>query len=145
MLTVSQLREIARERIKDAEALFAAERYGGAMYICGYAVEIALKARICRTLHWPDYPETNREWSQNKKFSQFKTHSLSFLLSYSGREDRIKSQHGAQWILVDTWDPNSRYRPTSPSGRATRAAAQAKHRADARQMIDSARILLKAL
>jgi len=47
VLTIKQLRDIARERIKDAEALFGAERYEGAMYICGYAVEIALKARIC--------------------------------------------------------------------------------------------------
>ena len=46
MLTVRQLREIARERIKDAEALLRAERFEGAMYICGYAVEMALKARM---------------------------------------------------------------------------------------------------
>ena len=144
MLTVKQLREIARERIKDAEALFGAERYEGAMYICGYAVEIALKARICRTLRWPDYPQTNHEWSQNRKFSQFKTHSLSFLLSYSGREDLIKTQHGAEWDLIDAWDPNSRYKPSSLSGRGSKGA-HAKLRADARQLIDSARILLKAL
>jgi HEPN domain-containing protein len=145
VVTVKQLREIARERIRDAEALFNAKRYDGSMYICGYAVEIALKARICRTLRWPDYPQTNRDWNQNKKFNQFKTHSLSFLLSFTGREDQIKSRHSAEWDLIDVWDPNSRYKPTSVSGRATKSAAQAKLRADARQMIDSAKILLKAL
>lgn len=145
MLTVEQLREIARERIRDAEALFKAERYDGSIYICGYAVEIALKARICRTLRWPEYPQTNRDWNQNKKFNQFKTHSLSFLLSFTGREDQIKTRHRAEWDLIDVWDPNSRYKPTSVSGRETKSAAQAKLRADARQMIDPAKILLKAL
>jgi hypothetical protein len=122
VLTVRQLRETARERIKDAEALFAAERYEGAMYICGYAVEIGLKARICKTLHWPDFPQTESEFGgQNRKYSPFKTHLLNLLLSYSGREDQIRSRFGAEWSLVDSWDPQSRYKPILKTTRATRA------------------------
>lgn len=145
MLTVKQLREIARERIKDAEALFSAERYEGAMYICGYAVEIALKARICKTLHWPDFPQSDKEFSQNPKYSPFKKHQLNLLLSYSGREDQIRNRFNAQWFLVDSWDPQSRYNPTIKSTRATRGRDKAALKAKARQMIDSAAILLREL
>ena len=146
MLSLKDLREIARERIKDAEALFAAERYEGAMYICGYAVEIGLKARICKTLRWPDFPQTDSEFGgQNRKYSPFKTHLLNLLLSYSGREDQIRNRFTAQWSLVDSWDPQSRYNPTVKSTRATRARDKAALKAKARQMIDSATILLKAL
>ena len=146
VLTVRQLREIARERIKDAEALFAAERYEGGMYICGYAVEIGLKARICKTLHWPTFPQTDSEFGgQNRKFSPFKTHQLNLLLSYSGREDQIRNRFSAQWSLVDSWDPQSRYNPTIKSISATTARDKAVLKARARQMIDSATILLKKL
>lgn len=146
MLTVRQLREIAKERIKDAEALFEAQRYEGAMYICGYAVEIGLKARVCRTLRWPDFPQTNSEFGgKNRKYDPFKTHALEFLLSYSGREDRIKNDFRAQWSLVASWDPQSRYTPTLKTTRARRARDKAALKSKARQMIDSSIILLGEL
>ena len=146
MLTVRQLREIARERIKDAEALLAAERFEGAMYICGYAVEMALKARICRTLRWPDFPQTDSEFGgQNRKYSPFKRHLLNLLLSYSGREDQIRNRFTAQWTLVDSWDPQSRYNPPSKAIRANRAKDKAALKAKARQVIDSATILLRKI
>ena len=146
MLTIKQLREIARERIKDAEALFDAERYDGAMYICGYAVEIALKAKVCKTLRWLDFPQTDSEFGgKNRKYSPFKTHALEFLLSYSGCEDKIRTRFKAQWDLVASWDPQSRYTPTLKTTRATRARDKAALQAKARQMIDSVTILLREL
>jgi len=33
----------------------------GATYLCGYAVEVALKFRICLTLNWPEFPSTGGE------------------------------------------------------------------------------------
>ncbi|MCI0489326.1 MAG: HEPN domain-containing protein [Blastocatellia bacterium] len=146
VLTVKQLREIARERIKDAEALFDAERYEGAMYICGYAMEIALKARVCKTLRWSDFPQTDSEFGgKNRKYAPFKTHALDFLLSYSGREDKIRNRFKAQWDLVVSWDPQSRYTPPLKTTRATRARDKAALKAKTRQMIDSVKILLREL
>ena len=146
MLTIKQLREIAKERIKDAEALFRAERYEGAMYICGYAVEIALKARICKTLRWPSFPQTDSEFGgKNRKYTPFKIHSLNLLLSYSGLEGKIRNRFIVQWSLVDSWDPQSRYNPTIKATKATRARNKAALKAKARQMIDSTTILLREL
>jgi HEPN domain-containing protein len=50
MVSISELRKIARGRLKDAEVLLTAKRYDGAIYLCGYAIETALKARICHVL-----------------------------------------------------------------------------------------------
>jgi hypothetical protein len=64
MATTTELRTLARARLKDAQILFAAKRYGAATYLCGYAVEMALKARIGKTLGWANFPETNKEFCQ---------------------------------------------------------------------------------
>lgn len=50
MLTRAELTHIAQARLADAEALHQAGRYDGAVYLCGYAVEVGLKHRICVTL-----------------------------------------------------------------------------------------------
>ena len=56
MISVAELDNIARARIEDATALLTAGRFDGATYLCGYAVEVALNARICRTLNWTEFP-----------------------------------------------------------------------------------------
>ena len=62
MILSSDLRDIAQARLDDADALLRAGRFDGSVYVCGYAVEIALKARICDCLRWPSYPDTNAEF-----------------------------------------------------------------------------------
>ncbi len=62
MILVAELDNLAHARIDDAKALLAAGRYDGATYLCGYAIEVALKARICRTLSWPEFPSTGGEF-----------------------------------------------------------------------------------
>jgi hypothetical protein len=58
MATYQQLKDLAHLRLREAEALFAAELYDGAKYLSGYVVELALKARICRVLDVDDYAMT---------------------------------------------------------------------------------------
>ncbi len=57
--------------------MFNGKRYDGAVYLSGYAVELTIKARICKTLKWPGFPETNNEW---KDLQSSKTHKLEVLL-----------------------------------------------------------------
>jgi hypothetical protein len=64
MATTTELRTLAWARLKDAQILFAAKRYDTATSFCGYAVEMALKARICKMLGWVHFPETNKEFCQ---------------------------------------------------------------------------------
>ena len=107
MITAANLRMMARARLTDARALLKTKRYDGAIYIGGYVVEIALKARICRTLRWPGFPESRTEF---QSLASFKTHDLDTLLRLSGREPRIKANHLAEWSAIATWDPEVRYK-----------------------------------
>jgi len=106
MIPVSELDNIAAARLEDATVLLQAGRFDGASYLCGYAVEVALKARICRTLRWSQFPGTAAEF-QNLK--SFQTHLLDVLLRLSGQEDRIKQEHFALWNRVSLWRVESRY------------------------------------
>jgi HEPN domain-containing protein len=131
MVSISELRKIARGRLKDAEVLLTAKRYDGAIYLCGYAVETALKARICRVLKWPGNPSTRKEF---EGYQSFRTHDLDILLHLSGVEAIIKIRRFAEWSIVATWDSNVRYRPIGS------ASSQ-----DAADMIKSTKAILGVL
>lgn len=105
----------ATKWVKDPQVLLAGRRYEGAYYLCGYAVELALKACICRTLGWAEFPETTNEF---KGLTSLKTHDLRILLRLSGRERRVKKYHFADWSVVVEWSPEMRYRPPQPVRKA---------------------------
>ena len=107
MISIDDLRAIAEARLQDANVLFVNQRTDGAGYVCGYAVELALKARICATLNWAGFPEKRSEF---ENFASFKTHKLDVLLTLSGQELRIKTDHFSEWSSVANWDPEARYR-----------------------------------
>ena len=60
MMRKTEIEEIVQARLQDAEVLFESSRYDGSVYLCGYAVELGLKARICRTLQWDEYPTSGQ-------------------------------------------------------------------------------------
>jgi hypothetical protein len=125
------LERIAQQRLADAKALLKARRYRGGVYLCGYAVELALKVRICRTLDWKGFPETGSEF---KNYLSLKIHDLDVLLSLTGFERQIKARHLAAWSIVTLWKPESRYKP-----------AQTTRKADLVQMIAETETLMRAL
>ena len=131
MIDKKEIKKIAKARLKDAEVLATSRRYEGAIYLCGYAVELGLKARIRRTLKWPGFPSTKNEF---KEYQSFKTHDLDVLLHLTGIEGRIKTKLLAEWSAVAEWDPESRY---NPIGNASSS--------DAQLMISSATSLLAKL
>ncbi len=127
MMERKELKKIAWARLKDAEVLFNARRYDGAVYLCGYAVELALKNRICKTLKWEKYPVS-------KKLNNFKTHDLALLLQLSGIEKKINTTLLTEWSVVSAWNSELRYQNI---GSITRD--------EARLMIGTAKILLKRI
>lgn len=106
MIPLVELDKIARARLEDAKTLLAAGRFDGATYVCGYAVEVALKARICRTLNWLEFPSTNSEF---QAYRSFQTHELDVLLRLSGQEPRVTENHFTLWNAVANWKAESRY------------------------------------
>jgi len=107
VISIADLLAIAQARLEDAKVLLANGRIDGAGYLCGYGVELALKARISRTLDWDGFPEKRAEF---ENLATFKTHKLDVLLALSGQERRIKTDHFIEWSAVATWDPEVRYR-----------------------------------
>lgn len=126
-------RELKRTaaRLKDAEILWEAKRFDGASYLSGYAVEIGLKLRICKTLKWLGFPETNGEF---QGLVSFKTHDLDVLLRLSGIEEQMKLNFFAEWSDLKPWKPELRYAIT---GSASQISAQ--------EMISAAKTTLKIL
>jgi HEPN domain-containing protein len=131
MIASTELKRVARARLRDSQVLCDKGRYDGAIYLCGYSVEIALKARICKTLKWAEFPLTNNEF---KTLQSFKTHDLDVLLKLSGIQEKIKTRYFAEWSLIATWDPEVRYKTV---GSATKT--------DAVNLIQSANVLVKVL
>lgn len=125
MLTAANLKALARARLADAEALLRSRRFDGAAYLCGYVVELALKARICRTLRWSGFPEKRSEFDG---LQSFKTHDLDVLLRLSGREQYIKVNLFPEWTAVNQWNAEARYQPVgtvnAPAVRSMLAAAR---------------------
>ena len=109
MIDRKELKEVAKAKLKDAEVLYQNKRYDSAYYLVGYAVELALKARICRTLKWSGFPETGGEF---KNLQSFKTHNLEVLLKLSGVEEKIRTNYISEWSIVLEWNPELRYGTT---------------------------------
>jgi hypothetical protein len=131
MIAVSDLLANADERLSDAECLHADKKFAGAVYLSGYVIELALKARICRTLKWSSFPQTKSEFQD---LQCFKVHNLNALLRLSGIDERIRSRFAKHWRVVSEWSPELRYRP---AGSTTDI--------DSSGMIRSTRILLRAI
>lgn len=131
MITIRELQSLCRDRVKEAEALMKAKLYDGAFYLSGYAIEIGLKKRICRTLCWTDgYPKTNAEFTN---LQSFKTHDLDILLHLSGIEDKIKEHFFSEWSIVTAWKPEIRY------------ASRTKTAQMANGMLAAVKVLLKCI
>ncbi len=126
-LTIADLDGLADARLRDAEALFAAIRYEGARYVCGYAIELKLKARICRAHGWEEYPPAA------PLAQALKTHNLDVLLLLSTLHATILAEHGEYWSVVLAWNPEQRYAITPVTAQ------------DAQTMIDATRALMAVL
>ena len=106
MLTRRDLQKLACLRLKEAEALFAAHCYDGCAYLCGYVIELALKAAICATIGVDEYPESNFRGA-------LRTHDLEDLKLLAGMEKSFATDPLllSNWSLAVEWKPERRYEP----------------------------------
>jgi hypothetical protein len=107
--TQAEFRQLADERLEEARALLIVKRWGGAYYLAGYAVELALKACIIKTLMMTDaFPV--------KDFSKdCYTHSVEKLVGLAKLADLRKIATAADpdlsmnWGVVKDWSEEKRY------------------------------------
>jgi HEPN domain-containing protein len=106
MPTREQLKTLAQLRLREAEALFENGLYDGCAYMCGYVVEIALKAKICKTLGVEEYPD--------EFMKAFRTHDFDELKLLAGMQDdplAAADPFLENWSIVTRWEPEQRYEP----------------------------------
>jgi HEPN domain-containing protein len=107
----SDFEELAELHLQHAKALLDAQLYSGAYYMCGYAVECALKACICKKTNQFDFhpspDESRAAWS----------HDFGKLIKAAELEREFNAARTAdrdldvKWESVENWSPSSRYEP----------------------------------
>ncbi len=106
----SDLQQLADDRVLDAGALLNTGRWSGAYYICGYAIECALKACIARQTNRHDFPD-------KAVAEQSYTHNLTRLLGLAGLKLQLQLDTtpaanpalGINWQLIKDWSERVRY------------------------------------
>ena len=131
MIAAPELRQMAEAKLADASALYDEGRYDNALYLCGYAIELELKARICETLGWNEFPSETKDF---QGLQSFQTHDLNRLLHLSGRESRIKQEIPVEWKAVSNWKSEWRYLPVESTSQIR-----------CREMLDAVAIVKEAL
>src|ERR1700674_1441593 len=110
MATREQLKVLAQLRLQEARALFEAGFYDGCAYLCGYVVELALKARICAILNVDEYPSEMKGQIR----TAFRTHVFDDLKLLAGMEREISASTPVlltNWSVASRWKPERRYEP----------------------------------
>ncbi len=109
MFSKQNLYDLAKCRYEEAKILLGNNKQDGAVYLCGYAIELMLKRRIVHVLDWDGFPETRPEFEGKQTF---KVHNLGMLLHLSGLEKKLQADTTlyAKWQIAGTWDSEIRYK-----------------------------------
>jgi hypothetical protein len=123
MTNPKEIKDLAYQRLKEAEILYQNGMCDGAFYLAGYSVELILKAKICDRLGIPNlFDETNSDTNSIKGIGDIrktlKTHNLFTLLIFSGLKIKFDNDKAnnkelakANTLLFNAWDENARYKP----------------------------------
>lgn len=127
MIATITLSKLRGQKLKDCRVLHTAHRNSAAIYFAGYALEFAFKRKIANTLGLSNgFPETAADFAsygaQIASFNavstgltltnvrQIRNHDLNALIQFSGAEARIKSTLLTEWLIVQNWNPEDRYK-----------------------------------
>jgi hypothetical protein len=123
MTNPQEIKDLAKQRLKEAEILLKNGMCDGAFYLAGYSVELTLKAKICERLGIPNlFDETNTAANAIKGIGDIrkalKTHNLFILLIFSALRMKFDNEKAtnkelalANSLLFNSWDENARYKP----------------------------------
>lgn len=111
MNTIREITDLADKRLREAELLHASGMEEGAFYLAGYAVELMLKAYICKNLDIDNFYVKPLKTGKQAFF----THELDQLLTLSGMrtifdQEVLTNQPLADaWKDICTWSEERRY------------------------------------
>jgi hypothetical protein len=105
--------ELARRRVREANALAGKGHFDGAYYLFGLGIECALKACIAHQTKKDSFPD--KDWGK-----RCYTHDLSQLATAAGLNASLDaavkagSPVGTYWLVVKDWTVDSRYELIDP-------------------------------
>ena len=105
----NDFKALAQIRLKEARVLLEDGCYEGAYYLCGYAVECALKARIAKLTKRYDFPPNK------KTIEKIYTHDLDTLVIEAKLQTELQQEiksdptFAGNWYTVKDWSEQSRY------------------------------------
>lgn len=106
------MKTLALERLRDAECLIENGHISGAYYIGGYAIELALKAIVCKKLNIEIFEKDEVPKHIAKSFM---IHDLSDLLILAGILKDLENaciqgyEFQVSWSWVSRWSEQRRY------------------------------------
>jgi len=109
----NQLQNLAKIRLKDAQALLGRKRWSGSYYLSGYVIECALKA--CLLKHLGESGSVFGVPGYLKQLADCWTHDLVKLVILAGLDAEFGAARavnpalGSYWGIVKDWKETSRY------------------------------------
>src|SRR5262249_15628548 len=95
------LQNLAKTKLKDAEALLGRKRWSGAYYLSGYVIECALKSCLLKYLGESDAIFGKRDYL--KELAGCWTHDLVKLVNLAGLGAELGRACGANPVLATFW------------------------------------------
>jgi hypothetical protein len=114
----TEFQEIAQVRIGEAEVLLAQQKYDGAYYLAGYAVECGLKACIAKLTNQYDFAPRPKFIHDHYSHEIEKLVKTAGLTAQRDADAATDPDLQANWGVVKDWTEETRYE------RKTQAQAQ---------------------
>lgn len=109
----ADIQTLAALKLKEAECLLKSGFFDGAFYLGGYAVELLLKAKVCKTLDIDDFFAFNLT-ARKELYKPYKVHDYEELLILSGLYKEFTAAQSdvtfkGHWSVVRNWSEGARY------------------------------------
>jgi HEPN domain-containing protein len=109
----ADIQALADTKLKEADCLFHSGFFDGAFYLGGYAVELLLKAMVCKTLRIDDFFAFNLP-ARKELYKPYKVHDYEDLLILSGLYKEFTAAQAdvtfkGHWSVVRNWSESARY------------------------------------
>src|ERR1700743_3777906 len=109
----ADIQATADTKLSEAKCLFENGFFDGAFYIGGYAVELLLKAMVCKTLKIDDFFALSSP-IRRELYKTYKVHDYEDLLILSGLYSEFNRAQAdiifkGHWSIIRNWNESSRY------------------------------------
>lgn len=104
MKSSEEIKQLAYERLSEAEILCNNEKYDGAFYLAGYSIELMLKAKVCEHFDIDNlFDETCQIYGIGEVRKALKTHDITVLLIFSGLFNKLENAKSTDKVLMQTY------------------------------------------